>query len=150
MHLGWIYVFVVSALVLASHFLPEGGGLELKYTLSDPGQSTIDYMLSVSELIVSLNSAVFVVAGALAFKGDAWTLSWKRLDSVIVVGALILGATSYYAVYVQHMSALGLIYAGTISPFQSDIFLAMQVQYYATLGALFLVGLVFVRLLNDK
>jgi hypothetical protein len=144
----WIYIIAVALLFGASFFIPESNFVVPEVQISDRAKATIDYLFEMGKIVAALNTAVFSAAAALTVKGKDWSAKWGRLEGILVVVALVCGAWSYYGIYLGHIAALGMVYAGTINPFESRLSIAFSIQYYGTLIGIFLLGLVFARMLE--
>jgi hypothetical protein len=145
-----VYLAVTALLLLASFFLLGDKGAVADVKLADAGKATLDYLTEIGKFIVTLNTALFSATGALAIKGHDWSTRWSATDGYLLVLALIAGSMSYYGAYMAHMAILEMIYSGIIDPFSGRLSLALNVQYYGLLVGIFLVGLVFVRMLAGR
>ncbi len=143
------YVVALAALWIASNFIPVtpfSGAVKI----TDVGKSTLDYLTEISKLAVSLNTALFAACGAMAVKGSDWSERWRTQDGYCIVLALVCGASSYYGTYLAYTAMTEMVYAGAIDPFSTRLSWAMRIQYYGVLAGVFLVGLVFCRMLAAR
>lgn len=145
-----IYILVTAVLYIGSFYLPEGKSIVPEIEVLDRAKATIDALSEMNKIVVALNSAMFGAAAALAVKGATWSTKWGRLEGILVVIALICGAASYYGIYIGQVAELGMIYAGTINPFEARLSAGLTIEYYGTLLGLFLLGLVFARMLEER
>lgn len=144
-----VYVVALLAFWIATTFIPTKA-LTGDVKIQDAGKATLDYLTEISKLAVSLNTALFAACGALAVKGGDWSDRWKPQDGYCIVLALVCGAASYYGTYLSYAAITEMVFAGTVDPFSSRLSWAMQIQYYGVLAGVFLVGLVFCRMLAAR
>jgi hypothetical protein len=144
------YVAAVVLVIIASFAIGESSVLNASVTLTDKGKATLELIGEMNKLTLTLNSALFAGAGLLAIKGREWSPQWNRLDGYSTVAALICGSVAYYAVYVVYVELLGMVYAGVIDPFALRLRLAFKIQYFSVLIGVFLIGLIFARLLEAR
>lgn len=144
------YIAAVVAFFLLTFLIPENGGIDATKTLIDSAKATLDYLTELAKLIGTLNTALFGACGALAIKGKDWSTRWEHVDGYLIVVSLVAGAVSYYGAYLMHTVILEMVYHGTVDPFSTRLVWALNLQYYATLLGIFLVGLVFVRMLAAR
>jgi hypothetical protein len=145
-----VYLAIVGALMFASEFVQGDKTVPFASTIADPGKQTIDVLAASSQLIVALNTALLSAAAAMTIKGHEWGARWHYVDGVLVMGALASGTVSYYGVYLQHIATLGMVYKGTINPFERSLQWGMSLQYYGVVCEVVLLGLVFSRMLEGR
>lgn len=145
-----VYLAVTALLLLVSFCLPGDKGAVADVKVADAGKVTLDYLMEIGKFVVTLNTALFSASGALAIKGHDWSTHWSATDGYLLVLALIAGSVSYYGAYMAHMAILEMVYSGIIDPFSARVSLALNVQYYGLLVGIFIVGLVFVRMLAGR
>ena len=144
-----VYVGALAALWIATMFI-HPGSLGVDVTIADKGKATLDYLTELSKLVVSLNTALFTACGALAVKGGDWSDGWTNWDGYCIVVALVCGAGSYYGTYLAYTAIVEMVFAGVVDPFSPRLSSALQIQYYGVLAGIFLVGLVFCRMLAAR
>ena len=145
-----LYVAAVVLVFVASFAIGDSAVLSASVTLTDKGKSTLEMIGEINKLTLTLNSALFGGAGLLAIKGRDWSPHWNRFDGYATVLALICGSVAYYAVYLAYIELLGMVYAGVIDPFAQRLQWAFRIQYFSTLVGVFLIGLIFTRLLERR
>ena len=145
-----VYLAVALLLLVVSLFLPDDKGAVADVKVGDAGKATLDYLVEIGKFVVTLNTALFSASGALAIKGHDWSTRWSEVDGYLLVLALIAGGVSYYGAYMAHMAILEMVYSGIIDPFAARLSAALNVQYYGLLIGIFLVGLVFTRMLAGR
>jgi len=118
--------------------------------LSDPAKATMDLLLELSKMATTLDTALYAGAATLAIKGKDWSTTWTRFDGVLITLTLLAGAVSYYGVYLGHVASLDMLQASYINPIAPRLQFAIGLQYHGTLVGLFLLGLVFVRMLEYR
>ena len=144
-----VYVGALAALWVATMFI-HSKSLGGDVTIADRGKATLDYLTEISKLAVSLNTALFAACGALAIKGGDWSDEWTSWDGYCIVLALVCGAGSYYGTYLAYTAIVEMVFAGVVDPFSFRLSSALQIQYYGVLVGIFLVGLVFCRMLAAR
>ncbi len=145
-----IYMALVAILFGLSFFIPVDTAIPIKNQLADPAKASLDFLLEMTKLITTLNTALLGAAGAITVKGKEWSASWNRADGILVVVALICAAISYYGTYLGYIAVLEMVYNGTIYPFSVRLRWATALQYYGTLAGVFFLGLIFTRMLEGR
>ena len=144
-----VYIGALATLWIATLFIhPSSLGGDV--TIADKGKATLDYLTELSKLAVSLNTALFAACGALAVKGGDWSERWTDWDGYCIVVALVCGAGSYYGTYLAYTAIVEMVFAGVVDPLSPRLSSALQIQYYGVLAGVFLVGLVFCRMLAAR
>jgi hypothetical protein len=145
-----IYVSAVILVYVASLFVPTDNVVPVSNKFVDPAKATMDVILAMVQLITALDTALLGAAGAMAVKGKEWSPRWNRLDGLLVLFVFICGAASYYGIYLGHVAVLSTVFQGTINPFEARFQWALGLQYYGLLLGVFLLGLVFARMLDGR
>jgi hypothetical protein len=145
-----VYLGAVGAVLVASLLLPDTGGATADVRFKDPAKATLDYLTEMGKLAGTLNAALFAACGALAIKSRDWSSHWRDSDGYMIVLALLAGATSYYGTYLSQIAIVEMAFQGVIDPFSRRLAIALNIQYYALLSGVFLVGLVFTRMLAAR
>lgn len=145
-----VYIGTTGVIFLVSFFLPDMKGATADVRLTDPAKATLDYITEMAKLVGSLNTALFAACGALAIKGRDWSAHWTDADGYMIILALVAGSTCYYGTYLAQTAIIEMVYHGAIDPFSVRLSTALGMQYYALLLGVFLVGLVFARMLAAR
>lgn len=145
-----LYVGAVVALLIASLLLPDMKGATADVKFTDPAKATLDYLTEMGKLAGTLNAALFAACGALAIKSRDWSSHWRDADGYMIVVALLAGATSYYGTYLSQTAIVEMAFQGVIDPLSRRLASALSIQYYGLLFGVFLVGLVFTRMLAAR
>jgi hypothetical protein len=145
-----MYVLIVCILYALSYFIPQGDVIPLTAKLTDPAESTLKFLTEMIKLITALNTALLGAAAAITVKGKEWSAIWSRLDGILILAILVTTSVPYYGIYLSYVSILTMVNQGTIYPFEQRLQWAIGFQYYGTLAAVFLLGLVFTRLLEGR
>lgn len=144
-----LYLLGTAVLYCASRFVPEGAA-DGTYTLPDGVKASLDYFAEISKVVGGLATALVGGCGALVIKGREWSAHWGPYDAAAIVGALLAAAASLYGVYLGHITVLQMTIEGIFDPFQSRLGAALAIQYYGLLLGVFLLGLVFTRMLSQR
>jgi len=144
------YIVVVLLFYACSQFIPTSDSIPFTVELEEPAKATLDFLVETMKLTTGLNTALLAAIAAITVKGREWSERWGRWEGTLVVAALCGVAVSYYGIYVEHASVLSMIYNGTIYPFERRLDVALKLQYYGTLAAVFCIGLAFTRLLEAR
>lgn len=145
-----VYVVVVLLFYACSQLIPTSDSIPLTVELEEPAKATLDFLLETMKLTTGLNTALLAGIAAVTVKGREWSERWGRWEGMLMVAALCGVAVSYYGIYVEHASVLSMVYNGTIYPFERRLDVALKLQYYGTLPAVFCLGLAFTRMLEAR
>jgi uncharacterized membrane protein YozB (DUF420 family) len=145
-----VYVVLAAAFLVISSFVPDDDAVVPRITLSDPGKTSVDIVLATMQLVTGLNTAVLAAAGATAVKGKEWSLHWSRADGLLLVLVAFCVIVSYFGIYLTYMSLLGMSIKGKIDPLSWQMRLAFDMQYYGMILGAFILGLIFVRMLEVR
>jgi hypothetical protein len=145
----WLmYLLGIGAFYIYSLFHGTGGPIGATLKVTDAAKATLDLVLELSKMATTLNTALYAGAASLAIKGKDWSTTWTRLDGTLIVLTLLAGAISYYGVYLGHVAVLDMLQASYVNPLAPRLQFAIELQYQGTLLGLFLLGVVFVRMLE--
>ena len=144
------YVVSIVAFTLATFAIPDNVGINADKVLPESATAALDHLSEIARLIGTLNTALVGACGALSVRGKDWSLRWEHVDGYLIVLSLVAAAASYYGAYLMHMTILQMAFYDTIDIFSKRLMWALDLQYYGTLLGLFLVGLVFVRMLAAR
>lgn len=144
-----LYVIGAGLLYLASLFVPDGAA-DGRFALSDGTKASLDYYAEICKVVGGLATALIAGCGALVIKGKDWSAQWGHFDAAIIVGALLAAAASLYGVYLGHIAVLQMTIEGVFDPFQARLSAALAIQYNGLLLGVFLLGLVFTRMLSHR
>lgn len=145
-----IYTAAVVTVMVASEFIQSDAALPATNKIQDSAKATLDVLMSASQLMVALNTALMSAAAAVTVKGHEWGARWRYVDGLLVMAAFAGGTASYYGVYVQHIATLSMVYQGTIYPFERSLQWGMSLQYYGLVFGVFVLGLLFSRMLEGR
>jgi len=145
-----LYIVLALVLFFVSMFVEDSDSVPVVATLQSPADSTLELLLELGKLVAAVNTAMLAAAVSMVVKGKDWTTTWGRLDSYLVVLAILSGAMSYYGIYVGHDALLGMVFQGVVHPFEAKLETGLNIQYYGMLVGVFLVGLVFTRILEGR
>lgn len=144
------YLTCIAVLSVFPWLLPESKAIPRSTNIHDPGKAVVDSLYEMTKVVASLDSALFAGAAALAVKGREWSARWGTVDAFLVMLSMVSGAASYYGIFLTHDSILSMAFEASVYPFERRLQAALNLQYYGLLIGVFLVGLVFTRLLEDR
>jgi hypothetical protein len=146
-----LYVSAVATFYLASLLIPSEPSPPNPAPIDEArAKATLDLINEMTKLITALNTAIVGAAAAITVKGKEWSSAWRRSDGLTVVAAFVAVGVSYYGIYLGQMAMLGMVFSGAVSIEEDRFWWAQTLQYLGTLTAIFLVGLVFVRMLEQR
>lgn len=144
-----VYCALVATVFFISIFLPEGGfAADLK--LVDPAKASFDIVAELNKSIGTLATTMLAASVALVVKGKDWSLHWSRLDGCLLIVVFVAGAVAHYGIYVANVASLEMVATGVVDPLATRLQVAIAFQYYALLGGMFVLGLVFCRMLETR
>jgi hypothetical protein len=144
------YVVVAAVLYFLSLLIPDTHVATATEKLPEAAKLSMNYLLEMTKFTGTLLTTSFGACAALAIKGREWSTRWERLDGLLIVAAFLAGASGFYGLYLGHIEVLEMIHAGVFDLFQVRLDIAMKIQYYGLLIEIFLVGLVFTRMLDQR
>lgn len=145
-----IYLACIGAFFLLSLTLRLDDVIPVSQEVKDPAQSSINFLLEMSKVISGLNTAATGAAAAICVKGKDWSTRWSSFDGVAAMLVFVAAAVSTYGIYLSHMAVFNMVKDGAFFALETGLQTALRLQYYGTLSAIFLLGLVFTRLLEGR
>ena len=145
-------LYAVAAIILlaASYFIPVARVFLPGVNVTKPDEALLGLIKEMTQLIVALNTSMMAAAAALTIRGSVWSDRWSRFDSGLIVAAFASGAVSYFGVYFGYVRLLTMVGAKTLNPLEAGFLWSIRLQYYGTIVGVFLVGLVFARMLEGR
>lgn len=144
------YVGLVAIGIVLSGFIPESGSVPTRQTIGDPGAATLEFVTQLVQLMTAINTAMLGAAGTLLMKSKEWRMELSLFDGILLLLIFSAGAASYYGVYLGHVAVLENLQSGVVSLIDRRLHWAMDIQYYGTLGGIFLLGLVVIQQVDRR
>lgn len=145
-----IYIVLVAVFYVLVLFIPKDNALPAVDMLKIPAKAILDLTVQTTNLVASLNTAMVTVAGLLAVKGREWSVTWGWIDGIGVMLAFVAAAVSYMGVFIGYMSLLSTVAKGSAYPLTMTLSWARGLEFYGSFIGIFLVGLIFSRMLEGR
>jgi hypothetical protein len=145
-----LYLLLCTAAFLGINFLPFSIATVAPIEIHDFGKATLDLLTERNKLASTIITGTFSVAIALAVKGKDWSSAWGLFEGILVVLILVCGAAAYYGVLLSYTAQIEMVAAGAIGVQGGNLGTAWTIQYYCVLISVFLLGLLFTRLLEHR
>ncbi len=143
------YFVIVVAVFFATSYEPSGS-YQPRLELLSGGKVALDLSLELIKYTATLSSAVVGSAVALTIKGESWAASWSKFQSFLTVCSLSLGVVSFYGTYRCYVILVEMVHTGYVDVFNVFFQYALSVQYYSLLSSAFIIGLVFVQIIEMR
>lgn len=143
-----LYLVLAFLLVRLTLHVPHDKVLAAGQTVSDPAGATLTVLQQLSQLVLSLDTAMLGAAGFVVLKGRDLVGSWSPLESLLLICVFLAGALSYFGVYSCQMSILEMVAVGSINPVEAGLLWSLKMQYLGLIGGCLLLGLVFSLMLG--
>jgi hypothetical protein len=145
-----IYCGIVLGIFGLTFFIRPSASPPNPVRLEGGTKIALDLIQEMSKVLTALNVAIVGAAGTLVVKGKDWSTGWTRWDGLAIVLLFVSIAVSYYGLYLTQFALVDMTLSGAISIGENQFGWGRRLQYWGTLVAVTLLGLVFVRMLESR
>ena len=143
------YLAGAAALSVAAFFVPRDEVVLPIHAVANPAGTSISMIGELSKLIMTLNAAMLAAAGSLLLQGPDFVRA-GRFEMVLTVFVFLAGAGAYFGVYYSQVRMLTMVSAGYLDPLELGLLWGIRLQYGAIIVGVFLLGLIFARMLEQR